>query len=67
MSQLKQACGTLTNDNTEKAELLNKYFASFLELKGQGQGHYQNSVIEILQMHYQQSNYLKILRKPSQN
>ena len=36
MSQLKQPYGTLTNDNTEKAELINKYFASVCETEGPG-------------------------------
>ena len=36
LSQLKQPCGTLTNDNTHKAELLNKYFASVFETEGPG-------------------------------
>ena len=36
MSQLKQPCGTLTNDNTQKAELLNKYFVSVFETEGPG-------------------------------
>ena len=36
LSQLKESCGTLTNDNTEKTELLNKYFASVFETEGPG-------------------------------
>ena len=52
LSQLKKPSGTFTNDNTEKAELLNKYFASVFETKGPG------SLLEFhdrnLQMHYQQ-------------
>ena len=52
LSQLKQPSGTFTNDNTEKAELLNKYFASVFETEGLG------SLLEFhdrnLQMHYQQ-------------
>ena len=31
LNQLKQACGTLTNDNQQKADLLNCYFASVFE------------------------------------
>ena len=34
LSQLKSPCGTLTNDNTEKAGLLNKFFASVFETEG---------------------------------
>ena len=34
LSQLKAPCGTLTNDNTEKAGLLNKFFASVFETEG---------------------------------
>ena len=36
LSQLKQACGILTNDNTQKPELLNKYIASVFETEGPG-------------------------------
>ena len=34
LSQLKLPCGTLTNDNNQKAGLLNKYFASVFESEG---------------------------------
>ena len=36
LSQLKLPCGTLTNDNTQNAELLNKLFASVFESAGSG-------------------------------
>ena len=36
MNQLKQAYGTLTNDNQQKADLLNCYFASVFETEGSG-------------------------------
>ena len=36
MNQLKQACETLTNDNQQKADLLNCYFASVFEIEGSG-------------------------------
>lgn len=36
LNQLKQACGTLTNDNQLKANLLNCYFASVFEIEEPG-------------------------------
>ena len=36
LNQLKQACGTLTNDNQQKADLLNCYFASVFEIEESG-------------------------------
>ena len=36
LSQLKQPSGILSNDNAEKAELFNKYFASVFEIEGPG-------------------------------
>ena len=36
LNQLKQACGTLTNDNQQKADLLNCYFASVFETEKSG-------------------------------